>query len=185
MRRAIIVGRSAEALNEYEAASAMCAFDEVLVIGEMGVHFPDRIDHWVSFHVELFDMWAQKRARSGYPPAGCFWGAIYRGKRLGANRPMQQSLRYVPCAGGSSGYVAVCVALGELRADKVVLAGVPMTREGAHHGDGRPWKEADQYWTTWEQNMGSMVARVRSMSGRTQHALGAPTREWLDEEVGG
>lgn len=182
MRRAVIVGRAAAALEEYAAACAMCTFDEVMVIGEMGVHFPDRIDHWVSFHVEVFDTWAQRRANKGFAPAGCFWGAIYKGKRLGEKTTKSRPLQYVPCIGGSSGFVAVCAALDELHVDRVVLAGVPMTREGAHHGDARPWREADQYWATWVANMDKMRDRVRSMSGRTRDALGAPTAEWLGTE---
>ena len=182
MRRAIVVGRSAAVMEEYAAACALCAFDEVLVVGEMGTHFPDRIDHWVSFHVELFDHWSARRAAAGFAPAGTFWGAIYNGRRLGASTTRCQPLEYVPCVGGSSGYMAVQVALGPRACSHVVLAGIPLEAAAAHHDSALPWREADKYWATWAEHMDELRGRVRSMSGRTRAALGEPTREWLSDQ---
>lgn len=179
MRRAIVVGRAAGALEEYVAARALCDFDEVLVVGAMAVHFPDPLDHLVSFHAEQFDEWAVQRASNGYPPAGCYWGARYRGKNLGEGKTGARPLRYVECVGGSSGFVAVQVALAPLACERVVLAGMPMQAQGAHVGSAAPWDEADQYWQTWVEHMEELRGRVRSMSGRTRDVLGEPTGEWL------
>lgn len=180
MRRAIIVGRSRGALDEYRAALKLGDFHDVLVVGMMATSFPYRVDHLVSFHAELFDMWAEQRTAAGFSPVGCFWGATYKGRNLGADTTRAQPLRYAPCLGGSSGFLAVSVALEALGADRVVLAGVPMRAEDAHHGDAQRWDEADQYWPTWLEHMGRLVGLVKSMSGRTREALGAPTREWLN-----
>lgn len=190
MRRAVIVGRAAGALDEYRAACALCDFDDVIVVGKMGEVFPDRIDHWVTFHTLLFDQWARLRAAAGHPPAGCFWGAIFKGVRLGESGTSVAPLRYAPCLGGSSGFLALKgVALDALGVDRVVLAGVPMTAEG-HHYEGNItdherakgiWDEADKYWTTWESNLDALAPRVRSMSGRTREAFGPPTEEWLHD----
>ena len=181
MRRALIVGRASRALEEYVAARALGDFDEVLVVGAMSVTFPDRVDHLVSFHADFFDSWAAQRAAAGLPPAGCYWGARYRGRNLGEGKTRARPLRYVECVGGSSGFVAVQAALGPLACGRVVLAGVPMRAADAHVGDAAPWDEADAYWSTWQERMVELRGRVRSMSGRTREALGEPTREWLHD----
>lgn len=182
MRRAVIVGRARGALDEYAAACAFCTFDDVLVVGAMAVDFPDRIDHLVSFHAELFCLWAEKRTAAGYPPAANYWGAIYRGRRLGENVKVPAPLRYVECVGGSSGFMAVQTALDALGVARVVLAGVPMDAAAAHYGDAQPWDEADKYWGTWLEHMDRLRGRVRSMSGRTRDSLGFPDKEWLLNE---
>lgn len=182
MRRAVVVGRARGALDEYAAACTLCAFDDVLVVGAMGVDFPDRIDHLVSFHAELFCLWAEKRAVAGYSPAVNYWGAIYRGRRLGERVKVPAPLRYVECIGGSSGFMAVHVALDALDVDRVVLAGVPMDAAAAHYGSDQPWDEADKYWGTWLGNVDRLRGRVRSMSGRTRNVFGEPDKEWLLNE---
>lgn len=179
MRRAVVVGRAAGALEEYAAARALCRYDEVVVVGAMGEDFPDRIDHWVSFHSNLFDHWARNRAARGYPAAGCYWGGTHNGKRI-APEPTVTPLRYAASCGGSSGYMAVTIALDELGCERVVLAGMPMSAEAAHHGDAKPWREADLYWETWEANLDRLRPYARSMSGRTMETFGYPDKDWLD-----
>lgn len=180
IRRAIVVGRARGALEEYVDACSLCAFDCVVVVGAMITRFPHRIDHAVSFHAELFDMWSDARAAGGFPSVECYWGARYRGRCLGQDTTRAHPLRYADCVGGSSGFLATAgVALGELGAEQVVLAGVPMLASGCHEGDAALWDEADHYWTTWEEHLPQLRGRVKSMSGRTRDALGAPTREWL------
>lgn len=180
MRRAVVVGRAAGALAEYEQAAAACDFDWVLVVGMMIATFPHRVDHAVSFHTELLDHWAHQRSLAGLSPVGHFWGARYKKKNLGEGAARCAPLSFVPCVGGSSGFLAAHgVALGALGADRVVLAGVPLTAEATHEGSSEPWAEADRYWPTWERYMPELVGRVRSMSGRTRSALGAPDREFL------
>ena len=186
MRRAVIIGRAAGALEEYAEACAMCAFDDVVVVGKMGEIFPDRIDYWVSFHTNLFDKWAATRAANGHPPAAHFWGATYKGRRLGEDATRCAPISFVRSTGGSSGFLAVEGVLEILHADRAVLAGIPLTREAGHlleaaepHEVDKPWGEADAYWTTWIENMDRLRGKVRSMSGRTREHLGAPTPEWM------
>lgn len=167
-------------MEEYRAALELGAFDDVLVVGMMAVNFPGRVDHLVSFHAELFDMWAEQRAAAGLLPVGCYWGATYKGRNLGADTTRASPLKYAPCLGGSSGFLATeGVALRSLRADRVVLAGIPMLADEAHHGDAQWWDEADNYWATWLEHKTFLRGRVTSMSGRTRELLGEPTKEWL------
>ncbi len=186
MKRALVVGRSRGAMDEYRAARELCAYDAVIVVGKMGEVFPDPIDYWVSFHTNLFDKWAAARAAAAHPPAAHYWGAVYRGRRLGEDATICTPISFVPSPGGSSGFVALQGALGELGADRVVLAGVPMCAEESHFAGAATelevagtWEEADKYWSTWEEHMPGLLGRVKSMSGRTRFALGEPTREWL------
>lgn len=187
MHRAVIVGRSAEALAEYAAARALCDYRSVIVVGKTAECFPDRIDHLVSFHVELFDKWVATRAANGHPPPACYWGAIWKGRRLGQDRTRCMPLRFSKSIGGSSGFLATQIALDELGVDRAVLAGMPMESSGRHLAEacterevGKPWGEADAYWPTWVESASLLLDRVRSMSGRTRALLGAPTREWLE-----
>ena len=187
MMRALVVGRSRGAMDEYRAARALCPYDFVIVIGKMGEVFPDRIDYWVSFHANLFDKWAATRAANGHPPAAHYWGAVHKGRRLGEAATHCSPISFVPSVGGSSGFVAAQGALRELAVDRVVLAGIPMSAEESHFADASTareaagtWSEAGMYWATWEDHMPEMLGRVKSMSGRTRVALGAPTRAWLE-----
>lgn len=188
MRRAVVIGRAAGAMDDYCAARALCTFDDVVVVGKMGEVFPDCIDHWVSFHVDLFDKWTATRASRGLPAARNFWGGEHKSARRRAYDIITTGgpLKYVRCVGGSSGFMAVQIALDELGAERVVLAGIPMRVEDSHFPgaasekeQGAPWSEADAYWTTWEENMAQLTGRVRSMSGRTRERLGYPDAGWL------
>ena len=179
-RHAIVVGRARDALIEYAAARAFCPDACVVMVGQMGVAFPDPINHWVSFHVELFNHWIPKRAAAGFSTAGCYWGVEYRGCRLGESTTSARPLRYVKCVGGSSGLAATLVAIDELRAERVILAGVPLTARAGQYNGAETWDEASKYWAAWEEQMPRLLGRVRSMSGRTRDALGAPTEEWIN-----
>lgn len=178
MRTGIIVGRAAAALDEYDAAQLLGAFDCCLVVGKMAVDFPHPIDHWVTFHAALYDKWSAEREARGHPAPMRYWSAIYRGRKLGEHET-SRTLDFVPCIGGSSGYMAVQVALDMLGLQRVVLAGIPMQADAAHYGDARAWDEANFYWATWERNLSTLRGKLRSMSGRTRDALGAPTSTWL------
>lgn len=180
VRSAVVVGRARGATEEYEAARLLCTFDAVLVVGAMMTLFPYRIDHAVSFHAELFDLWASERARAGFSRVGCYWGARYKGRCLGEGVASASPMHFADCLGGSSGFLAADgVALGALGAERVVLAGIPMMASACHEGDPVYWAEADVYWDTWEGALPRLQDRVKSMSGRTRDALGAPTKEWL------
>lgn len=188
MRRALVVGRSRGAMDEYQAARELCTYDFVIVVGKMGEVFPDRIDYWASFHADLFDKWAATRAANGHPPAAHYWGAMYKGRPLGGAATRCSPISFVPSIGGSSGFLATWAALKVLAVDLVILAGVPMVAGDQHYlGAASPkevnvaWGEADMYWTTWEAHMPELLGRVKSMSGRTRDVLGGlPTRAWLE-----
>lgn len=178
--RALILGRAESVWADYEAALDLGSYHELIVIGGFGADFPHPVDHWVSFHTLLFSMWTEKRTRNGYVPAGQLWGAIYKNKPLLRGVKNPDDFKLVACNGGSSGLVGVTVAIKELGCDRVVLAGIPMTRYGGQYDTNVEWKEADNYWPAWEENMDWLLGSVKSMSGRTKDVLGEPTKEWLN-----
>jgi hypothetical protein len=187
MKRALIVGRSAQALEDHAAALEFGPYDEVLVVGKMLQALPGEVHHAVSFHSDLFNKWAKAREQAGYPPITRFyWGATFRGALMYANANVPGPLKRVEQVGGSSGFLAVQIAINELECARVVLAGVPMTRDGSHltstlntaENPGTPWGEADTYWETWAAHLPWLKEHVRSVSGRTRDTLGSPTKEW-------
>ena len=180
MRCAIVVGRSAGALAEYEEARSLLPNAVVIVVGAIGVDFPHQIDHWVTFHAGNFLLWMGQRSLRGFSPAVVYWGALYRGREMGVHDCAGLAVNYVPSVGGSSGFLAAHqVALCELRCERVLMAGVPMTVEGGHYGDAFLWDEALVYRQTWIERVGELRSKVRSMSGWTRELLGSPTPEWI------
>jgi hypothetical protein len=157
-----------------DKAEALALFDPHLVIAcnHAARDEPGRVDHWVTMHPDLLPMWLEQRRRAGLPEPGQLWAARHRAHRC----PVETNR--IENWGGSSGLLCVAVAF-ELGVQRIVLAGVPMSKNYAHFDDVKKWEEARNYWSAWERNLGRMDDRVRSLSGWTQMLLGSPTREWL------
>lgn len=188
MKRALVIGRSAS-VNEDLLLFPEIHYDEILVVGKMLTIFPGSVDHAVSFHSDLFSRWAAIRASKGLSPVRCYWGATFRGKPMYAGGSLPPGpLKRVAQVGGSSGFMAIQVAINELFCKQVVLAGMPMEASASHlpetlsssEAPGAPWDEADRYWETWLEHIDWLRNHVRSVSGRTRDALGSPTQEWLN-----
>ena len=78
---------------------------------------------------------------------------------------------------GSSGLFAVGVALHALKADRVILCGVPMDHSPNRYRDEDEWKQWQRYRIGWTQARDrGMLENVRSVSGWTADLLGRP--EW-------
>lgn len=181
MTSAFIVGRAKNVWNEVsKAREEFGPFDHVVVIGSTGVDFTGDFDHWVSFHVDLFPSWKISRARRGFKTDQTLWTCRQQGRR---NSPKYADVKIVDCEGGSSGLIAVMVALIELKCDKVILAGIPMDAKAGQYDTNAVWREAIKHRTAWEQNVGRLAGAVKSMSGWTQELLGAPTKEWFSGTV--
>jgi hypothetical protein len=180
MKRALIFGRAQGTWEEFEQAKTLCDFDTIIGVGKAGCDYSGELHHWVSFHTDLMPHWIDVRERNGYPPAGQFWSCNYKGRSARYKSPVPVTL--VEVGGGSSGFVAVMVALEGLSINKVVLAGIPMTNAAGHYDETGDWNEAHKYQREWKEKVKVLEGRVKSMSGWTQELLGAPTLEWLLEE---
>lgn len=178
--KVLIIGRARGNWEEVEAAKALGSFDQTICINSAGVDYPEPFDHWVSFHVLNFPAWTEQRAQKGYFPVPNYWSTEFRGS-VRSKIPGWDRIKYVRVEGGASGLIAVMVALRELRATRVVLAGIPMTPEAGHYNEEGPWRECIHHRGSWQFAEPDMNGIVRSMSGWTQELLGVPTKAWLEQ----
>ena len=178
MTIAMVVGRAKGVWDEVAATKALGKIDLVLVTGPIAEDYPEHIDCWVWFHTEKFAYHAERRAKNGYPPVGEYWSIKHGARtRIGA----LPDCKYIDWQkGGSSGLIAVVIALQEKGVDGVVLAGCPMTMDGGQYDTGKVWTEAPRYRKPWEDNISMLAGRVKSHSGWTKELLGAPTPEWWE-----
>lgn len=144
--------------------------DTVLAVNDAGWGYTGRIDHWVTLHHENLPRWRKERARR-VPDDSPF--------TVWCDKPWPPGIDRIvhPWGAGSSGFLAVVVALEHLQAERVVLCGVPMDPI-PHFFDRQQWTACDGHREAWKRNM-DRLGRVRSLSGWTRAQLGAPDPEWL------
>lgn len=185
---ALVVGRASGVWEERLAAIQLATPDTILVVNGAGVDHPGPFDHWVSWHADLFPKWLALRRQTGQEAPSSFWTARYRGHtRKAGRRPRGRSvpepipLKYVDGTfGGSSGLIAVLVALDKLQVTHVILAGIPMSPERGHYDNSMSWSEGMRHRKAWTTLLPRLLPRVRSMSGWTAELLGTPDRAWLE-----
>jgi hypothetical protein len=83
---------------------------------------------------------------------------------------------------GSSGLLCTKIAR-EQGYTHVILCGVPMTVEADHFVRHQRWNAAPGFVRGWRRQEHILKPYVRSMSGWTQEAFGAPTFTWLVEAI--
>src|SRR3990167_6941502 len=113
MSVSLIIGRAAGVWEEVEVAKALIHPIEpiIIAINKAGRDYPGMVSSWVSYHPDLFVGWLKQRRDKGLPDhAAVLWSGIYRGQRCGSGK-VALPIRYVPSTGGSSGLLAVDVAL--------------------------------------------------------------------------
>lgn len=137
----------------------------------------------VTLHPRLMSSWWEARKRSCYHPiTRC---VAHRNKQGGVVFDFVTDIHpYLwpeQKVSGSSGHYAVKVALETFKASKVVLAGVPMTHEGAHYYTTDLWNPA-MFLPAWENTYDRLKGVVRSMSGWTAEKFGKPTLKWATGE---
>lgn len=175
MIRAVVLGGATGVWQELDHARALFEPDMVLAVNHAGRDYPGRLDHWATYHADLLPGWIAQRQAAGLAPAGHYWTAIYKGQKPRVpNLPFQ----FAEVTGGSSGLLGTMCAL-IAGADRVVLCGVPMDPEREHFHKAGAWDEALKYRKAWQDELGEIRDRVRSMSGWTADLLGKPTWEWL------
>jgi len=150
--------------------------DVVLAVNDIGSHYPGVLHHWCSLHPEKFPAWEATRRALGHPGDWQKWG---RNRAAGVDvGPVDHTIDHW---GGSSAGLAVRVALEQLSATHVVLAGCPQTQT-PHYHNNREWEHWDVYWADWLRLAGDgRLVRVTSLSGRTRDLLGAP--DFLREDA--
>jgi hypothetical protein len=179
-RVAVIVGGADCVLAEYVKAEKLCIEAGInfttLVINDMIAEFQDRIDHAVTLHPDVrLNVWLEERQKNCLPPPANVWA--YREADVGVN----MVTRVCPEWGkGSSGLLAVKIALRELSCDRVILCGVPMTMEGGHFKRKQPWKAVtNNFRAEWQARHSELAPYVRSWSGWTAELFGVPTWDFV------
>ena len=180
MTTALILGRGDDVFKEAEAAHKLAKIDFTIATGPIAVDYRD-VDYWLWFHAELFPEFSVRRANKGHPPVKEYWSVPYKGR--GRQAPGIPVKYFEWPHGGSSGLVAVGLALLEKEADRVMLAGIPMTAEGGRYDDKKPWTEAAAHRIGWDRTLNITQGKVKSFSGWTKELLGEPTAEWLGLNV--
>lgn len=171
--RALILGGAEGMWEEAARARELFTPDLVIATNHAGRDLEGPLDHWASFHVELFPMWIEARRRAGRPDAGTLWSA----NRRPASCKIPD-LRRVANWGGSSGLLAVTVGL-ELGCTHMVLAGVPLDYTKGHYDNPKPWRDGANYRRGWLKHEPLFRGKVRSLSGWTAELCGRPDPEWL------
>lgn len=177
MLRALLLGDAVGVYNEaYEALDLFGEDgpDAIAAVNNIGVNWPGNLDYWCTLHPAPARDWVGIEA------------ALRQRLKMGRNRPEIWAHKRasgvdkdIPDWAGASGLFGTKVLRFE-GFERIVLAGVPMNREGAHfYAPDKPWETAGSFHKGWEKHMDQIKPYVRSMSGWTKIRLGAPTAEWL------
>ena len=156
------------------AAGARAVF---IGINDVGCVHPDPMPHWASLHIDQLvtpgHEWAKQREANGLTCEYTRWSQTHGGQ---VDHVASRQWR-----GGSSGLLALDVALNNLRCDGAILCGIPL--------DARPnemnamwkrgWGEFKRFRFAWEEKRAEFADRTRSWSGWTRDMLGEPTLEWV------
>lgn len=165
---ALVIGSAEGVWDEVERANRLHPFDCYIAVNFAGVHYA-RVDHWVSFHVDLFPHWISLRTKAGFQPVKSFWTSTYQGSQARRTYIKDHEVQLIRCEGGSSGLIGALVGLK--LAEKVVLAGIPMDPNRDHFNKPGAWDEALAYRQAWQMYLPQLKGRVTSMSGWTQELL--------------
>lgn len=157
--RALVLGGAACVWADLTAFHAMgLPVDHVLAVNDAGYAYPHRLDHWVTLHPEHFPVWEPRRSGNADYVR---W----------SNKPHAAVDRVLAAWGaGSSGLLAVTVAVDGLGCAEVWLCGVPMDAQPHVYG-GEDWTGYVAHRQAWERAVPRMQGKVFSMSGWTRALL--------------
>lgn len=180
---ALAVGCSDSVWDDVEAAQRLATFDAYYVCKAAGIFWDQGFFHWITLHPEYMDNYRAQRRERGLPD--CYEIIAPPINEVGTHwqHPADRRVSYRwpgMSSSGSSGLYAAKVALDD-GCDGVVLAGIPMIREGNHFTRGKPWVQRDCFMDGWAQALPVIKGKVRSISGWTAETLGVPDAEWLAE----
>jgi hypothetical protein len=178
MLRALALGDGRCVYDDAIAALAMFNPDATGATNNIGCDWEDRVDYWATLHPSKCPNWLGIVA------------AVDKRVKRGRNRPQVWGHKKAPGVDrwtqdwrGSTGLLLVKVLIEE-GFERIVLAGIPMSREAGHYYDNvRPWLQFERYHGGWTRNAHLLSPYVRSMSGWTRELLGPPTSEWLGAQL--
>lgn len=194
MKTALVIGCAANVWEDLKAARALASYDAIYCVKQMGIHYRDKFDVWATLHPEAMNDYEHQRKVLGLPNG--YQIVAPPAKELGMHGEKGNIARRVsylwPNSDGSSsassGIYGAKIALDD-GFERVVLAGVPMSPDAGHflpetktvsgQVRGPVWTGCGAFEIGFNNALPYLMNRVKSMSGRTQKVLGAPTKEWL------
>lgn len=180
MKTILIAGGAKCVFDDFERATKMHNFDSIMAVNDVGQELP-KLDFWVSMHPEKMVRWLEGRRKNGHPDPTSLWTGHDRAVPTGAQAvKLGLTFNTIRNTRGGSGLLAIYVAR-YLKFERIVLAGIPMSRDQEHYHKPGWWKECNLYRVVWENN-GSLKEDCRSMSGWTRAKFGEPTKEWLSPD---
>lgn len=174
--KVMVLGCAACVYEDAEKALELFTPDLIVAVNHIGTVYP-KVDHWASCHIDLFPQWVLERASNDLPAAQLWTNETKIPNLSPAQKAM--SIKGAPYCDTSSGGLGIDVAVFGLKADKVVVCGVPL-ENGPHFYEGEQFTWQDPYRYKWTHNMNKWGDKVRSLSGWTRTQLSYPTPEWLD-----
>lgn len=183
MKRALVIGCANEVWQEVEEAQKLGHFDTIYCVKMAGIYWAEGPFVWVGLHPEFWDRYKLERTKLGLPH-DCYETVAPLPSEVGNHHQCKSdrntSFRFPGMtSSGASGLFAVKVAMEDGH-DRIVLAGVPMTRETGHFVRGAPWQQFDNFTSAWKVMKPKLQGRVKSVSGWTRELLGAPDQKWFD-----
>lgn len=176
-RSCLVIGSALTWEQDVEAALDIGEYDGVVAVKRIGVLWRGRLDAWVTLHPDRLVKEMPERLLKGYPaPARVF-------SQTSAS-PMKHVTDQIDYkfpgqrTSGSSGLFAVRVAF-MLGFDRIVLCGIPLTKEFGKVDYGPLWHGEKLFRDAFQKAIPLFDGRVRSMSGWTKDLVGMPTAEWL------
>lgn len=195
MKSALVIGCASSVWDDLKAAKELATYDAIYCVKQIGIHYPEAFDVWVTLHPEAMDNYeAQRHALglpNGYqivaPPKGEL-SADHASKGNIARRVSYLWHDANSNASASSGIYGAKIALAD-GFRKIVLAGIPMTPEGGHFMPesktvagavrGKVWSGHNSFVVGMNNAIPHLIGKVKSMSGYTRKVLGEPTQEWF------
>lgn len=178
----VVLGGAAGAWDELARASQIAPVRHIFAVNDAAMHYPGKLDAFVTLHPEKLSGWLGARRDAGLPEPAA---VVSHTREVEGIPPHIASIIQIAeyqwpemkgvegGSSGSSGLFATKLAL-ERTALPVVLCGVPMQASRAHFFNEQPWGDVADFLKAWE-NVARVerLARVRSMSGWTAELLGA------------